>query len=178
MTAKSLAGVTTDLIHAYGNTARHVINAYRVGGERIVDAVEERWEGALQASGPKWTNEMRHQALAAQRLAGGFCARSLGMTTQGADELVQQIIRLATGGVKQAAANATRFEEQTGFCGLNQLSATAAPAAEVAGRLARQLELKTAEMAEQLVRGNTDEQGAAKRVTPFKKARGARLRAA
>ena len=178
MTAKSLAGVTTDLIHAYGNTARHVINAYRVGGERVVDAVEERWEGVLQASGPKWTDEVCHQALAAQRLAGGYCAKSLDLTTRGADELVQQIIRLAAGGVKQAAANATRFGEQTGFYGLNQLAATAAPAAEVAGRIARQLELKTAEMAEQLAQASTGEQSAAKRITPFKKARGARLKAA
>ena len=169
MTAKSLATVTTDLINAYGNATQHVINANRTGGERIVDTVEKRWEVALAATGPKWTDEARRQALAAQRLLGGYCARSISLTTMGADTLVQHVVRLATGAVDQTAANASRFEAQTGFSSLNPLAIPAAPAAQAASEIARQFELKAAELASRLAQENGESE--AKRVTPFRKAR-------
>ena len=39
MSAKNLSTVANDLIESYGNTAKNVINAYRTGGERMVEAL-------------------------------------------------------------------------------------------------------------------------------------------
>ena len=50
MSNKNLSTVTTDLIESYGNTARNVIQAYRVGNLRAVQFVDQRWEKALQQS--------------------------------------------------------------------------------------------------------------------------------
>lgn len=177
MTANSLAAATAEWIHAYGSTARHLIQAYRCGGERFVDAEEKRWEGLLQGTGSKWTDAAQHQVLAAQRLAGGYCARSLHLTTQGVDEFLQQVFRLAAGSVQQAETHLRRFEEQSGLPGLNQLATAVSPAAETASQIARQLESTTAALADQMAQGSRDDPPA-KRITPFKKARSARLKAA
>ena len=42
MSTKALSSVTTDLITSYGNTAKNVINAYRAGGQRVANFVEQR----------------------------------------------------------------------------------------------------------------------------------------
>ena len=43
MSAQNLSAVTTDLIESYGNTARNVVNAYRVGNERAMGYMDQRW---------------------------------------------------------------------------------------------------------------------------------------
>ena len=67
MTNSSLASVTTDLIESYGNTAKNVINACRVGNERVAGFMDQRWESAVMASGKRLTAEVRSNALAAQK---------------------------------------------------------------------------------------------------------------
>ena len=48
MSTKNLSTVTTDLIETYGNTAKNVINAYRVGNERVIGMMDQRWESAVE----------------------------------------------------------------------------------------------------------------------------------
>ena len=65
MTAKNLSTVATDLIGCYGNTAKNVIDAYHAGGERVVTALEQRWNSALQQSRSQLTSEVAKNATAA-----------------------------------------------------------------------------------------------------------------
>ena len=50
MASKKLATVTCHMITSYGNTAKNVIHAYRVGGERVIGMLEQRWDRALKQS--------------------------------------------------------------------------------------------------------------------------------
>ena len=63
MTQQKLATVATDLIECYGNTAKNVISAYRVGNERAVTLVEKRWQAAVMGSGKRLSQEVRSNAL-------------------------------------------------------------------------------------------------------------------
>ena len=48
MSTKKLSTVTTDLIASYGNTAKNVIQAYRVGNARAVGYVDQTWAAAIK----------------------------------------------------------------------------------------------------------------------------------
>ena len=47
MSTKNLSSVATAVILSYGNTAINMINAYRVGGERVIGFVDQRFEAAV-----------------------------------------------------------------------------------------------------------------------------------
>jgi hypothetical protein len=49
---KSLSSVATAVIESYGNTAINMINAYRVGGERVIGFVDQRRTSVLQHHDP------------------------------------------------------------------------------------------------------------------------------
>ena len=172
MSAQNLTAVTTDLIETYGNTAKNVINAYRVGNERALGYMDQRWESALTKAGRKLTAEVRGNALSAQKKLSGYYARGIALTTDGADTAVTKAVELAAKGVQQVAANAARFEKSTGVTTLNKLAVAAVPAAQAVSKVAVRIEHQTSELVN-TVSGKKAAVKAAtvKRVTPFKKAR-------
>lgn len=161
-----LSTVTADLIVSYGNTAKNVIHAYRAGGERMADFLEQRWERALEQSRSQLQPEVRKNAQHAQKVLGGYYVKGLALTTKGADAVVDQLVHFADQRVQQAAANANRFEEKTGLV-LDRLAVTVAPVASAAARLASQIENKSSDLVQKIA-GTA---ATAKRVSPFKKAR-------
>ena len=169
MSAKTLTTVATDLIETYGNTARNVIGAYRAGNERVVVYLEQRWNSAFKQAASQLSEESRGNAQAAQNLFGGYYTKGVTLTANGAEKLVAQIVKLATGGLTQVAANASRFEEKTGLAALTQLSQVALPAAEKVTSLAMQLEQKTSELLVRIA-GEKPAPVKAKRRAPVKKA--------
>ena len=166
MSTKALSNVTTDLINSYGNTAKNVINAYRAGGQRVANFVEQRWERALEKSRSQLVPEVRSNAKQAQKILGSYYVKGLAFTTNGADTVVDQLVSFAGQGVQQVAANANRFEEKTGVA-LDRFTVAVAPVAAVVTKLASQIELKSGELAGKIA-GST---ATAKRVSPFKKVR-------
>ena len=166
MSTKALSNVTTDLINSYGNTAKNVINAYRAGGQRVANFVEQRWERALEKSRSQLVPEVRSNAKQAQKILGSYYVKGLAFTTNGADTVVNQLVSFAGQGVQQVAANANRFEEKTGVA-LDRFTVAVAPVTTVVTKLASQIELKSGELADKIAGTATT----AKRVSPFKKAR-------
>ena len=166
MSTKALSNVTTDLINSYGNTAKNVINAYRAGGQRAANFVEQRWERALEKSRSQLVPEVRSNAKQAQKILGSYYVKGLAFTTNGADTVVDQLVSFAGQGVQQVAANANRFEEKTGVA-LDRFTVAVAPVTTVVTKLASQIELKSGELADKIAGTATT----AKRVSPFKKAR-------
>ena len=166
MSTKALSNVTTDLINSYGNTAKNVINAYRAGGQRVANFVEQRWERALEKSRSQLVPEVRSNAKQAQKILGSYYVKGLAFTTNGADTVVNQLVSFAGQGVQQVAANANRFEEKTGVA-LDRFTVAVAPVTTLVTKLASQIELKSGELADKIAGTATT----AKRVSPFKKAR-------
>lgn len=166
MSTKALSSVTADLITSYGNTAKNVINAYRAGGERMADFLEQRWERALEQSRTQLAPEVRSNAKHAQKVIGSYYVKGLAFTTNGADAVVNQLVSFADQGVQQVAANASRFEEKTGVA-LERFTAAVAPVTTIATKLATQIEQKSGELVSKIAGAPVT----APRVSPFKKAR-------
>lgn len=173
--SRDLSATTQELVMAYGNTAKNMIDAYRAGGERLADYLEQRWDSALQASATRLTPEVQKNAQAAHRVFGSYCTKGLNVTTNSATAAVNEVVKWATSGLDQVVANAYRFEEKTGLGTLNRLAGFVAPAAQAVTRLAGQLEHKSGELLSK-VSGRTTGSTAARHATPFKAARTRRAR--
>ena len=150
MSAKNLSTVASDLIESYGNTAKNVIDAYRAGGERVVSLLEKRWNTALKQSRTELTAETTKNASAAQLAFSVYYIKGLMFTTNGAQHVVNQLVKVAETGIERVAANASLFEEKTGVTALNTVAKATAPGALILSKLAAQIEHKSAQLASKI----------------------------
>jgi hypothetical protein len=169
MSAKNLATVTNELIVSYGNTAKNVIQAYRVGNARITRFVDQRWATAVDKMGSQLSSEIRSNALAAEQKVTGYYTKSISLGTDGADMAVSKVIELAGKGVTQAAANANRFEKATGLTALTTIATAAVPAAVAVSGVASRIEAKSDQLVRKIAGAKPKAKRAvAKRVTASK----------
>jgi hypothetical protein len=150
MSSKNLATVTNELIESYGNTAKNVINAYRVGNERAVGYVDQSWAAAVKKTGTRLSAEVRGNAVAAQKKISALYVQGVTLTSDSADVAVSKAVELAEKGVVQVAANASRFEKATGVATLTNLAVAAVPAAQAATKVAAKLEAKSGALANKI----------------------------
>ncbi len=174
MTAKNLATVATDMIGCYGNTAKNVIDAYRSGGERVVTVLERRWNSALKQSRSQLTSEVAKNATAAQLAFSVYYTKGLTQTTQSAEMVVSQLVKLAEASVERVAANASLFEEKTGLHTLNTLAEVTKPGALVLSQLAAKIEEKSALLASKISADNITTANV-KRTSAFSQRRAAKV---
>ena len=172
MSTKNLATITTELIASYGNTARNVVSVYRLGGERMIHLMDQRWGQALEKTGSRLKPEVRSNALSAQKKLSAFYGRGINLATGGADALIDKTVELAAKGVQQAAANASRFEKKTGFTTLQAVATATVPAVDAIQKIASKFEEKSGQLVNRVAGKHASVKVAAvKRVTPVKKAR-------
>jgi hypothetical protein len=140
MAQKNLATVTNELIASYGNTAKNVIQAYRVGNERAAGFVDQRWATVVANNGERLGKTMRGNALAAQKKVTALYVQGVVLTADSAEVAVNRTVELAGKGVEQVAANASRFKKALGVSTLNTLADAAVPAAQAVTKAAAKLE--------------------------------------
>ena len=88
MSKKNLSNVAVAVIESYGNTAINVINAYRVGGERIIGFVDQRFETAVNAGAARLSEELRGNLIDTEKRLSGFYARGLQYGSERAESAV------------------------------------------------------------------------------------------
>ena len=147
MANQKLATVTNELIESYGNTAKNVINAYRVGNERAVVFMDQSFVAALDKAGRRLSSKARHSAVAAEKKITAYYVKSVEVTSDNANTVVNKAVELAGKGVEQVAANAGRFEKSTGVTTLSALATAAVPAAQAVTKVVAKIEAKSSELA-------------------------------
>lgn len=147
MSSKNLSTVTCHVINAYGNTASNVIHAYRTGGERVVGMLDARWNNALKQSRSKLAAGVAKNASAVQQVLHKYSLQGLTVTSGGAQDVVNQVVKLADAGVMSVANNVNRFEGKTGVNVLSTVAQVALPGAVALSNLATQIEQKSADLA-------------------------------
>lgn len=150
MSSKNLATVTNELVVSYGNTAKNVINAYRVGNERAVSFVDQSWTTAVEKAGTRLSNEVRTNAVAAQRKLSGYYAKGVTLTSDSADVAVSKAVEFAGKGIEQVAANASRFDKALGKPAMTTLAVAAVPAAQAVSEVAAKLEAQSGALVSKL----------------------------
>jgi hypothetical protein len=154
MASKKLATVTCHMITSYGNTAKNVIHAYRVGGERVIGMLEQRWDRALKQSRSQLAEGVAKNATAVQHSLQNYSLKGLTFTSGGAQDMVNRLVKLADAGVHSVAVNAARFEDKTGARTLSSLAQAALPGATALSALASQIEQKSADLASKVAGDN------------------------
>jgi hypothetical protein len=147
---KQLSTVANDIVESYGNTGKNVIHAYRAGGERVAGVLEKNWDRALKESRSQLAAGVAKNASAMQRILHGYYIKGLTLTSDGAQDAINQLVRLAGTGVDRVAANASRFEEKTGVTALNTLAQATLPGAVALCSLATKIEHKSAVLANKI----------------------------
>ncbi len=147
MAHQKLATVTNELIASYGNTAKNVINAYRVGNERAVVFMDQSWLSAVNKAGNRLSAQARHNAVAAEKKLTSYYAKSVELTSDNANNVVNKAVELAGKSVVQVAANAGRFEKSTGVTTLSALATAAVPAAQAVTKVAAKIEAQSGVLA-------------------------------
>jgi hypothetical protein len=147
MAHQKLATVTNELIESYGNTAKNVINAYRVGNERAVVFMDQSFVAALEKAGSRLSSKARHSAVVAEKKLTAYYVKSVELTSANANTVVNKAVELAGKGVEQVAANAGRFEKSTGVTTLSALATAAVPAAQAVTKVVAKIEAKSSELA-------------------------------
>jgi hypothetical protein len=146
MHTQNLSSVATDLIQTYGNTAKNIVNAYRVGNERVAGIVEQRWETALSKSAKQLGAEVRNNALSAEKKISAYYIKGITLYSDGADLAINRAVQLAAKGVQQVAVSATKFEKATGNKTLNKIAVAAVPAVVAVSKLAEKIEARSTQL--------------------------------
>ncbi len=150
MAKQNLATVTNELIESYGNTAKNVISAYRVGNERAIELMDQGFANALEAAGSRLSARTRYNAVTTEKKITAYYAKSVGVTADNATLVVDKAVELAGKGVAQVSANANRFEKSTGVNALSTLAVAAVPAAQAVSKVVVTIEAKSGELVEKI----------------------------
>jgi len=150
MPSKNLSSVATAVIESYGNTALNLINAYRVGGERIVGFVDQRFEAAVNVGAAPLSQELRANLIGAEKRVSGYYVKGLQIGTDRAESVVGSAVELANKGVDRIAANAGRFDQATNFGALELINRVALPAAEAVSQVVERIEEGSSQLAKKV----------------------------
>jgi hypothetical protein len=170
MANQKLATVTNELIESYGNTAKNVINAYRVGNERAAVFMDQRFVAALEKAGSRLSAQTRKNALFAEQKLTGYYVKGVEVTSDNANLVVNKAVELAGKGVVQVSANAGRFEKSTGVTTLSSLATAAVPAAQAVTKVVAKIEAKSSQLATKMAGKPARAKAAPAKATPAKTA--------
>ena len=101
---KSFSATATDLIASFGNAAHNAIGVYREGGERLADTLDQRWKAAMKESAPKLTPETRKNANHAHQVFNGYFTKTVAVSADGAEVVIDTLVGAAVAAVERAAA--------------------------------------------------------------------------
>ena len=140
MSSKNLYSVAAAVIESYGNTAVNLINAYRVGGERVIGFVDQRFASAVNTGAARLSDELRANLIGTEKRISGYYTRGLQFGSERAESAVSTAVEFASKGVDRLAANAERFEQATKLGALPLFQRVALPAAEAVSQVVVRIE--------------------------------------
>jgi len=147
---KNLSSVATAVIESYGNTAINMINAYRVGGERVIGFVDQRFEAAVNTGAARLSEELRSNLIDTEKRISGYYAKGLQFGTERAESAVSSAVELANKGVDRMAANAERFDQATKMGALDMINRVALPAASAMSGVVVRIEEGSSQLAKRV----------------------------
>lgn len=114
MDTRTFSASATSLLTNFGSAAHQAIGAYRDGGERLGDSLEQRWKAALKEKSPQLSPETRRNAARAQRAFSTYYDKGLAVSADGAVVVVDTLVGAAMAAVERAAAFAKDRESKSG----------------------------------------------------------------
>ena len=170
MSSKNLSSVATAVIESYGNTAINLINAYRVGGERVVGFVDQRFAAAVNTGASRLNDEFRSNLIGTEKRISGYYFKGLQIGSERAESAVSTVVDLANKGVYSIAANAERFDQATKIGALDMINRVTLPVANVVSQVVERIEQGSSQLAKKVAGKPAIVKAATKKAKTVKKA--------
>jgi len=140
MTTQTFTSVAINVVGQYNQAGKQLVRAYRVGTERAVRGVNERFADVVNArSLPLVNGAVKSSLIDAQQHLTGFVATGLDLGSNGADLTIDRVARGVKGGIERVSDVTAGIESALNTSALDTVAILALPVAHVSLELASQL---------------------------------------
>ena len=140
MTTTTLNAVAIDVVGQYGLAGKHLVNAYRLGTQRVVNQVNERYTSMIQSpSLPMVHDSLRASILSAHQQLTGFFVGGVARATEQADLAIDRITDTTAQGIKRLGGVGERIEAMVGTPVVDTMTKINMPAAQLSLQIAGQV---------------------------------------
>ena len=140
MSANTLNAVAIDVVGHYGLAGKHLVNAYRLGTQRAVEQINERYSSMIQSpSLPMFDSSIRDSILSAHHQLTGFFVGGMVRATEQADLAIDRMTDTTTQGIKRLGGMGERLEAVVGTPVVETMTKMNMPAAQLSLQIAGQV---------------------------------------
>ena len=153
---KTLNTVAIDVVGQYGLAGKHLVQAYRLGTQRVVDQINERYSAMLGAQSLPMVDEtVRSSLLNAHRQMTGFFVGGVARATEQADLAIDRLTSGTTEGIKRLGGVGERLEAVVGTPVVDTMTKVNMPIAQLSLKIADQV-VENSKMLVERVAANED----------------------
>ncbi len=136
----TLNSVAIDVVGQYGLASKHLVNAYRLGTQRLVAQINDRYTSMVKSpSLPMVHDSIRASILSAQQQLAGFFVGGVTRATEQADLAIDKITDGTAQGIKRLGDVGERFEAMVGTPVVDTMTKINMPAAQLSLQIAGQV---------------------------------------
>jgi len=136
----TLNAVAIDVIGQYGLAGKHLVQAYRLGTQRVVEQINERYSSIVNASAlPMVDASIRSSLLSAHQQLTGFFVGGVARATEQADLAIDKITDGTTQGIKHLGGFGERVEAMVGTPVVETMTKVNMPMAQLSLTIANQV---------------------------------------
>jgi hypothetical protein len=140
MTTNTLNSVAIDVVGQYSLASKHLVQAYRLGTQRVVSKVTEQYTSLIKSpSLPMVDESIRNSLLAAHDQLTGFFVGGVARATEQADLAIDRITDGTNQGIKRLGGVGERFEAMIGAPVVDTMTKINLPVAQISLQIAGQV---------------------------------------
>lgn len=140
MSNPTLNAVAIDVVGQYGLASKHLVNAYRLGTQRVVAQINDRYTSMIKSpSLPMVDESIRSSILSAHAQLTGFFVGGVTRATEQADVAIDKITDTTAQGIKRLGNVGDRFEAMIGKPVVETMTKINMPAAQLSLQIAGQV---------------------------------------
>lgn len=137
MSSTTLNAVAIDVIGQYGLAGKHLVQAYRLGTERIVSQMSDGYAAMIRSQAiPAFSDSIRDSLVSANQQLAGFVVGGVARATEQADLAIDRMTISTTEGLKRLGGVGERIEAIVGTPVVDTMTKVNMPAAQMSLQIA------------------------------------------
>lgn len=136
----TLNAVAIDVVGQYGLASKHLVQAYRLGTQRVIDQINEGYVAMVNSpSLPMVDESIRKSILSAHQQMTGFFVGGVARVTEQADVAIDKITDTTTQSIKRLGGIGERLESVVGSPVVDTMTKVNMPIAQLSLTIAGQV---------------------------------------
>lgn len=166
----NLTASTNSTVQACGKTAVLLIDAWRAGGNRLLNRIDLRWDSVVNGSAARLGEKIRHDLVALERGVSGRYARGIETVSGQSSRVVQRGVDVTSNRIDQLSDRIQRYEAARGTTPLTGAILLVQPFAEISREVANLFAERAAKVVSRIQGTTPDKRVAANGGAPVKEA--------